>query len=172
MAEYVRIITSAGATQYRNKTENKIVGAAQLEESLPALKEELDIAEPGTVIDSDTITQGSGDGVVDDDADTKEDDTPAPEDEKTDTDSDEDKADEAQDRRDRSRNPFNTKVPQTEDGFGFPRKNGVTVDIFDGETPHTHVRLVAGMAVPVSEASYRSKTDSEIWDKLDELELV
>jgi hypothetical protein len=56
-----------------------------------------------------------------------------------------------------------------EEGMGFPRKNGKTVDIFDGKTPHTHVRYVASIMVPVSEENYRTKSDGEIIDKLRKL---
>lgn len=64
---------------------------------------------------------------------------------------------------------FVSKTPQTDPGFGFPRKNGKTVDIFDGVTPHTHIKLVGGHTVPLSADSYANKTDYEITERLREL---
>ena len=56
-----------------------------------------------------------------------------------------------------------------EEGMGFPRVNGKTVDIFDGKTPHTHIKNVAGLVVPLSEESFNTKTDVEIMEKLKEI---
>lgn len=64
---------------------------------------------------------------------------------------------------------FKSKTPQSEPGMDFPRKNGKTVDIFDGKTPHTHVRYVAGHMVPLTRDNYISRTDAEIEAKLSEL---
>lgn len=58
---------------------------------------------------------------------------------------------------------------QDGEGMGFPRKNGKTVDVFDGKTPHTHVRFVANIMVPVSEENFNNRTDGEIIEKLREL---
>jgi hypothetical protein len=60
-------------------------------------------------------------------------------------------------------------LQQDEAGMGFPRRNGSTVDVFDGKTPHTHVRNVGGLMVPLSEENYNKKTDSEIQKQLDKL---
>jgi hypothetical protein len=56
-----------------------------------------------------------------------------------------------------------------DDGMGFPRVNGKTVDLFDGKTPHTHVKNVAGFIVPLSRQSYDTRTEAEIIDRLKEL---
>lgn len=64
---------------------------------------------------------------------------------------------------------FVSKVPQSVKGMGFPRKNGKTVDIFDGETPHTHIKLVGGYTVPLSDKSFNDCTEKEIEDRLREL---
>lgn len=61
---------------------------------------------------------------------------------------------------------FVSKVPQSHPGMGFPRKNGKTVDIFDGETPHTHIKLVAGYTVPLSTESFNDRTEKEIEEQL------
>ena len=58
---------------------------------------------------------------------------------------------------------------QDEAGMGFPRKKGQTVDIFDGKTPHTHIRLVAGLMVPLTQENFEKRSDSEIHEKLREL---
>lgn len=65
--------------------------------------------------------------------------------------------------------PFKSKVPQTKLGMGFPRKNGKTVDIFDGETPHTHVKLVGGHMVPLSTENFNARSEKEIENRLVEL---
>lgn len=62
-----------------------------------------------------------------------------------------------------------SKTPQSTPGMGFPRKNGRTVDIFDGTTPHTHVKLVGGYAVPLSAENYKYRTESEIESRLREM---
>jgi Ni,Fe-hydrogenase I large subunit len=65
--------------------------------------------------------------------------------------------------------PFRSRVPQSKPGMGFPRANGKTVDIFDGQTPHTHLKLVGGVTVPLSAESFRSKSDNQIMQRLSEL---
>lgn len=193
MAEFVRIEDKNGKTQYRNKTENKIVSADKLPS---ALKEELDIADPGTVIDEETVFAEKGDGVVDKDGNPIEpkedgDGNGATPDQGSEPDGEGDKdgqeppkgtgdkpeVPKTPTRRPRdagatTRNPYSKPVPTSEDGMGYPRVNGKTVDIFDGKTPHTHVRLVGDKTVPLSEENYKTKTDSEIWERLEELKLV
>jgi len=61
------------------------------------------------------------------------------------------------------------QVPQSDPGMGFPRVDGKTVDIFDKKTPHTHVRNVQGVMVPLSEENYNTKTDAEVMDQLAKL---
>lgn len=74
-----------------------------------------------------------------------------------------------QTRRAQSVPAFKSKTPQTDPGFGFPRKGGKTVDIFDGVTPHTHIKLVGGHTVPLSKESYDQRTESDILNRLREL---
>ena len=57
----------------------------------------------------------------------------------------------------------------TEEGMGFPRVDGKTVDIFDGKTPHTTVKNVGGFIVPLSAESFATKSDAQILEKLKEL---
>lgn len=64
---------------------------------------------------------------------------------------------------------FKSKVPQSHPGMGFPRVNGKTVDLFDGVTPHTKVKLVGGQMVPLSEESFKTKTEGQIIARLKEL---
>lgn len=66
-------------------------------------------------------------------------------------------------------NPVDSGLKQDEAGMGFPRKNGYTADIFDINVPHTHVRNVNGLMVPLSENNYRTKTDAEIMRQVEEL---
>ena len=64
---------------------------------------------------------------------------------------------------------FLSKTPQSHPGMGFPRVNGKTVDIFDGVTPHTKLKLVGGHTVPLSEESFKTRSEAEIERKLKEL---
>lgn len=64
---------------------------------------------------------------------------------------------------------FKSKVPQSNPGMGFPRKNGKTSDIFDINVPHTQTKLVGGWAVPLSAESYNTRSEGEIMAKLIEL---
>jgi hypothetical protein len=58
---------------------------------------------------------------------------------------------------------------QDEEGMGFPRKNGKTVDIFDGKTPHTELVNIDGIMVPLSKESYDNKTNADIRKKLQDM---
>lgn len=59
---------------------------------------------------------------------------------------------------------------QDERGMGFPmNKDGKTVDIFDKKTPHTHVRNVAGIMVPLNQENFEKRSDSEIHEVLRKL---
>jgi hypothetical protein len=61
---------------------------------------------------------------------------------------------------------FRSTVPQSRPGMGFPRVNGKTVDIFDGQTPHTHLKNVGGLMVPLSAQNFRVKSDGQIMTQL------
>lgn len=63
-------------------------------------------------------------------------------------------------------------VKTDEEGMGFKRVNGKTVDIFDGKTPHTDVRFVANIMVPLSKENYNNKTDGEIITQLKKLKKI
>ena len=141
MAEFTRKTDANGVVRYRNVTENKQVSAEELEKNFPALKEELDLADEGTRVESEGMT-----GNQESDQDNK--------------DSEE-------------TNPYRRSVPASEPGMGdFKRVKGKTVDIFDQKTPHTDVRYVGGLMVPLSKKNYESKSDAEIHERLEELSLV
>ena len=141
MAEFTRKTDANGVVRYRNVTENKQVSAEELEKNFPALKEELDLADEGTRVESEGMT-----GNQESDQDNK--------------DSEE-------------TNPYRRSVPASEPGMGdFKRVKGKTVDIFDQKTPHTDVRYVGGLMVPLSKKNYESKSDAEIYERLEELKLV
>lgn len=201
MSLYKRVVKHPeGTNLYFDLSDEKNVVAVDEKDLPQAVKEELDLGDEGVVFDSDTITQGDGDGVANtaaSDADKKESTdpdelTPA---EKKKAEENKKKAEKrAADKKKAENNEtpdtdeelaakaqraprtatFKSKTPQTEEGFGFPRKGGKTVDIFDGKTPHTHVRVVEGFHVPVplSAQNYNEKTDQEILDRLEELKLV
>ena len=166
MAEFTRKTDANGVTRYRNATENKQVSAEELEKNFPALKEELDLADEGTRVESEGMT-GDTSSTTDPDGN-RDKETPEEEPEATDTkDSDKEEADPEE------TNPYRRSVPSSEPGMGeFKRVNGKTVDIFDQKTPHSEVRYVSGLMVPLSAESYKTKTDAEIHERLQELKLV
>jgi len=58
------------------------------------------------------------------------------------------------------------KAPaNSEEGMGFPRIDGKTVDIFNSK-PHEVVKYIGGLMVPLTEENYKTKTDAEIIEKL------
>lgn len=63
-------------------------------------------------------------------------------------------------------------LKENEEGWGFSRVNGKTVDIFDGKTPHETIRFVSGMVVPVTMENYKTKTDQEITDQLKKIKKI
>lgn len=174
MAVYERIEKAQGGSLYKNVTEDKVVE----EDKIPAaVKEELDIQEPGTQIDEDTIT---GDGLTDsksdgedpkttDPAEPNKPATPAVTPEADDEVAAPTPAEVKDSRPAEAPVAFSQPVPQSEPGMGFPRVNGKTVDIFDGVTPHTNVRNVEGFLVPLSTENYNKKTDTEIYQRLQEM---
>jgi len=196
MAVYERIVKAQdGKSLYRNKTDDKVVDEKDLKS---ALKEELDLADPGTEIDEETVFVGDGDGVEgagkkdgDDDQDSGEETLDTPETTKPRTgsvtsskkaaeaarkaakDNAKDKSNKAADEAAKAANsPYQRAVPQSEPGMGFKRVNGKTVDVFDQVTPHTHIRPVEGFVVPLSEKNHREKSDAEIYERLKELGYV
>lgn len=65
---------------------------------------------------------------------------------------------------------FKSKVPQSTQGMGAPRYNGVTPSIFDSTGPkHTHVKLVGGHAVPLTAEEYNTKSDTEIMHQMEKV---
>lgn len=195
MAVYERIVKAQdGKSLYRNKTDDKVVDEKDLKS---ALKEELDLADPGTEIDEETVFAGDGDGVEgagkkdgDDQGDDEETlDAPkatkpragsvtagkkaADAAKKAAKDNARDKSNKEADEAAKAANsPYQRAVPQSEPGMGFKRVGGKTVDIFDQVTPHTHIRPVEGFVVPLSEKNHREKSDAEIYERLKELGYV
>lgn len=170
MALFKKVVPAQGGDPiYRNETTGKVIEAKELEEKYPAVFEELQLADNGDSIDSESITKGEGDGVLDHEGNpVKDDKKDEPEVEEADEPEEEAETAAPEERV----NPYTRPAPVTEPGFGFPRKKGKTVDIFDGKTPHTHIRVVAGMPVPLSEENYKTKTDAEIYERLEKLKLL
>ena len=177
MAEFTRKTDANGVVRYRNVTENKQVSAEELEKNFPALKEELDLADEGTRVESEGMT-GDTSSTTDSDGNRSD------EDKDSETDGTETRNGENaeatgnqesdQDNKDSEEtNPYRRSVPASEPGMGdFKRVKGKTVDIFDQKTPHTDVRYVGGLMVPLSKKNYESKSDAEIYERLEELKLV
>ena len=162
MAEYTRKTDANGVVRYRNVTENKQVSAEELEKNFPALKEELDLADEGTRVESEGMT-GDVSGKTDPDGERNDENAETTGNQESD-----------QDNKDpEETNPYRRSVPSGEPGMGdFKRVKGKTVDIFDQKTPHTDVRYVGGLMVPLSRENYESKSDAEIYERLQELKLV
>ena len=161
MAEYKRVEDKNGKSRYM--ADGKFVAADNLGEDL---RDQLDSNEAGTVLDEngdeiDPETE-SDDGSGTESADKAAEDARAAAAE----------ADEEEDERVRQTPIMAVATEQSDPGMGFPRVKGYTVDIFDGKTPHTHVRNVNGLMVPLSEENYKTKTDTEIISKLKDLKLA
>lgn len=198
MTQYRKQVTN-GVTEYFNASNNKKVAEDKLD---VAVKEELDLANPGQIIDSESIVKDESDGLTNADGskidDANADSTPAtndvdatslPADVQADLEKDDavenvvvasvpkpsDKVEGGMDdgkEAPKSRNPYRQPAKTSEKGFGFVRRNGKTVDIFDLKTPHTELKYVAGLNVPLSKASYDKYDEAEIYDRLVELGLV
>lgn len=61
-----------------------------------------------------------------------------------------------------------SETPQSTPGMGFKRVDGKTVSIFSN-VPHTAIKNVAGLIVPLTDEEYKTKTDAEIIAKLKKL---
>lgn len=174
MAEFVKKVDKNDKPFYLNVTNGNVRVSP---ETLPvALKEELDLADLGTVIDEESVIKIDGDGVVDadgnkieDSSEPKTDDEPEPETVAYQPPAPKETPATPAPVRE---NPYKRTVEASEDGFGFPRNNGKTVDIFDLTTPHTHIRPIECKCVPLSKENYESKSDAEIFDRLVELGLL
>lgn len=164
-----------GSSSVRYKDGNKYVAADDVPETVKnALAERRDgqiVDELGDDFDPETDLDESEDeqaptGPEEDDDDLDEDESTA-----------DDEADQtppaapapAKPRATRNRRAANTDDGDGEEGMGFPRVDGKTVDIFDGKTPHTHVKPVAGFMVPLSAENYANKSDVEIMQQLKKL---
>lgn len=201
MTKYTRKVTRNGVTQYRDVTNNKLVAEANLDQ---AVKEELDLAAEGEVVDtegmtSDHSTQTDADGNEVNDKPA----TPVTEDNSEDVAGDGDGTDQAEDEessdvdspemqgtftpaepkpvkrpkmddgKQAARSPAGIRLPEpSEKGFGFPRRNGKTGDIFDFDTPHTQVKFVDGLIVPLSDKTLAEKSEFDIHNRLVELGYV
>lgn len=158
MAEYVRRANGQYAL------DGQVVKAAEVPQEV---KDALTGAPEGTVVDGDGNISEADDGVEN---------APASTNPPAETGDEDDSADEPAPAEPtpapadaEQQNPVDSGLQQDEAGMGFPRKNGYTVDIFDLKTPHTEVRNVGGVMVPLSGENYRTKTDAEIRARLDEL---
>lgn len=178
MSKYTKTTTTVDGKQTvqymdgKNPVDGKDVPEV-VRTALNEVKEGTIIDELGDVFDPETDIDESGDESANE-ATTDDDDISEDE-----LDEDEDQDDQqapapktpekpaAKPRTTRSRK--NSDDGSGEEGMGFPRVNGKTVDIFDGKTPHTHIKNVAGFVVPLSEESFNTKTDVEIMEKLKEL---
>ena len=183
MATYTKETKKDAATGkevVRYKEGKKYVDGMEVPENVRSALNEVPegtiVDELGDVFDPETdIDDGSGDEpapkTADEDADLADDET----------DVDDDPVQKPQPKqpaaKPRARNKKNVDDGSGDEGMGFPRVNGVTVDLFDGKTPHTEVRNVSGFMVPLSHLSQfgdpkndiAPKTDVEVIEKLKEI---
>lgn len=186
MAKYTKEVSKQGdkeVVRYKNgsdyvetsKVPTNVVNA------LKSAKPGVAVDELGDYINPETDTDES------EDEDAPDQDDELNQDDETDEDEEQDEptprpAKPRQTRKPRNNNPDvdldeDNQVPQDEEGMGFKRVGGKTVDIFDGKTPHTVVRNIAGVMVPLSQVSafgdakndIEPKTDAEIIEKLKKL---
>lgn len=186
MTKYVKNIKANNAVEYRNLTTGQ---AEPVENISPSILEELQLADEGTVIDSETVTSDastvttpSGDPAATakpqapvvaavEEAEEEEEEYAGPFEAPAHKEHKRVKMDDGKEAP-VSKNPFRQASPTSEKGFGYPRRNGKTVDIFDLKTPHTELRAIEGKLVPLSAENYRTRTDAEIYDRLVELGLI
>jgi hypothetical protein len=64
--------------------------------------------------------------------------------------------------------PSVNDTPQSSPGMGFKRVDGKTVSIFSN-VPHTAVKNISGIMVPLTDEEYKTKSDGEIIAKLKKL---
>lgn len=155
MASYSKMTSENGTVRYKDG--NKFVAADKVSDQAKSALEEqpegTQVDELGDVIDPSTETDDSED-----------------EDAPTNTNEDEDTAD---DEPAEEEAPATAAVPQDEEGFGFPRRNGKTTSIFSNK-PHEVVRYVSGVMVPLTRLEAEGdpandvapKSDAEIIAKL------
>lgn len=168
MSNYKKVTAANGTTRYFEE-DGETTKAIKTSEVPQEVKDALEAAPDNQLVDGDGNTVEPENGNEDSEAtaadqerqdaearrDTRADDGNEP---KTDA-----KADETPART------VDSGLQQDEAGMGFPRVNGSTVDIFDGKTPHTHVRNVGGVMVPLSADNYNKRTDSEITEQINKL---
>jgi len=157
--------SSKGKEVFKYKLNGKLVKGAEVPEEIkeritPTTEEAPLVSEDEIVVEDE-----SEDEIVetneDEEAETEEDPAPAP---VVELDSPDDVDDESgldvveQEAAER----LAKTLGEDEEGMGFPRKKGKTVDIFDGKTPHTHIRIVGNLVVPLSEKNYNTKSDADI----------
>jgi hypothetical protein len=170
MAKYSKVTsTENGKTVVRYKDGNKFVDGKDVPDNVRnALAERSDgqiVDELGDDFDPETDIDESEDEQA----------PTSPEDQEDDIEEDESDADDEPQQpakkpaARRSRRSNNSDDGDGEEGMGFPRVDGKTVDIFDGKTPHTHVKPVAGFMVPLSAENFANKSDVEIMQKLKDL---
>lgn len=139
---YKKQTDAKGVTRY--KLDNKFVKGADVPEDV---KKALDLLEDGVEFDPASVQEMTPITVIDDEDDID----------------DESGIDEEV--------AVNTPEITDTDGMGFPRKNGKTVDIFNGK-PHEAVRFVQGKTVPLTQKNYEERSDTEIANKLKELGIL
>lgn len=146
MSEYERVVDAKGVVRY--KLDGRFVKGSEVPENVKTNLND---------VVADTIDEVNEDGVVEVEAVSA---PAAPQ------------IDDADDVDDESGIDDEIVAPKAnlqEEGMGFKRVNGKTVDIFDGKTPHDAVRFVGGLTVPVTKDNYTSKTDTEILEQLKKL---
>jgi hypothetical protein len=159
--------SSKGNEVTRYKLNGQLVKASEVPEEvkagLSAPSEEAPVVSEDEIVSADEIdepeeaSEQPEDVNEDEEAETEEEPVPAP---VVELDSPDDIDDESG--VDEELAPAPKPVESDEEGMGFPRVDGKTVDIFDGKTPHTHIRIVGNLVVPLSEKNYNTKSDADI----------
>lgn len=162
---------------------NKVIKPTEMPEEVKAA---LSASKPGTQVDMDGNTVEQGDGSENDKGKTSESASDSESTPPVDPQEEVGKAEEAKAAKaaekssdegdvdkstseDEGNNPVDSGLQQDEAGMGFPRRKGYTVDIFDLKTPHTHVRNIQGIMVPLSEENFKTKSEAAIMARVNEL---
>lgn len=152
MSEYERVVDAKGVTRY--KLDGKFVKASEVPEDVKVTLND--------VVADAPIEEPVVDEVVEDVVDEAPEVIEQPEDPGASPDDVDDES------------GIDDEVPVAkanlqEEGMGFKRIDGKTVDIFDGKTPHEAVRYVGGLMVPLSKENFEKKTDADILARLKKL---
>lgn len=153
MSEYEKVVDAKGVVRY--KLDGKFVKASEVPEDVKVTLN--DVVADAPAEDAVVEDPATEDSVVEDAEEAPEVEDPGA------------SPDDVDDESGIDEEVPTAKANLQEEGMGFKRINGKTVDIFDGKTPHDAVRYVGGLMVPLTKENFTTKSDAEILARLKKL---